>query len=586
MFRNNYIAQQNGPTKLKQYSIEYLCYLMFKNNMSVNFIINMIINILLSSIVIPTLFKYSNDTFISYLNIYGMYYVIIAIVCNILSTLHKTIVIEPNKEYFTRKVHCKLEKEINKNIKYINWNELRKLNKDDLDRKKDMAKWYILGFINNIINTFIGLFSFFGYIWWVSMIFPFSLLVYTSLIILLMIYYPHKQKNNNDKRNDLWDKYYNYKINLYNDIIHHTGDKTLDEMENCIDSIELSRYKDKQDDSRFTDTINIIFNVGFIINCILIINFISLSSSNIIIYVQYSNLMKNSVIMCMNMYTSYKDAKREYNKLYDIISKLNKRIDYPQIKDFMKEFTEITMSSLKYTYQKDKNESNIPFSLIINNNLKFRLSEVVMLDGDSGSGKSTFLDIINGIIPCSEYNAFIYIDKIKIVGFDCLTSLRYYNEQSESLCWNPSIYEVTSGKKNIEYDDNDIPINIDKNDEDIVWSALTICLCLDFIKKENITNELKWIHSKNIGMSGGQKGRIALARSIYRIMTRQPKMITLDEVDKAIQSELVVQIMQNIYRYTRENNILTFVICHNPDVKKLSEYDQVINFVNGVAIKN
>jgi ABC-type iron transport system FetAB ATPase subunit len=152
------------------------------------------------------------------------------------------------------------------------------------------------------------------------------------------------------------------------------------------------------------------------------------------------------------------------------------------------------------------------------------------------------------------------------------------------MCWKPSVYEIISGR-HIEYDDKNIPIYIDKDDENIVWDALTICLCLDFLKKENITNELKWIHTRNIGMSGGQKGRISLARSVYRIMTRKPIFITLDEVDKAIQSELVVPIMQNIYRYTRENNILLFVICHNPDVKKLSEYDQVIDFVNGIAIK-
>ena len=68
MSNNKYIppAQQNN---IKQYSIEYLCYLMFKNNISVNFILNMIINIVLSSVLIPTLFKYSNDKFISNLNI-------------------------------------------------------------------------------------------------------------------------------------------------------------------------------------------------------------------------------------------------------------------------------------------------------------------------------------------------------------------------------------------------------------------------------------------------------------------------------------------------------------------------------------
>jgi ABC-type bacteriocin/lantibiotic exporter with double-glycine peptidase domain len=207
--------------------------------------------------------------------------------------------------------------------------------------------------------------------------------------------------------------------------------------------------------------------------------------------------------------------------------------------------------------------------------LEFTLGEIIKLDGDSGNGKSTFSDIVNGVIPYTEYSSSIILDDVdRINGFDCLSKLRYYNEQQESICWQPSIYEIISNKEEI---------NI--IDEDIVWKALTICSCLDFVKRKNDMNELKWIHTKNVGMSGGQKGRIAIARAIYRIITTKPKFITLDEIDRAIQSELVVDIMKNIYKYTRENNILVFVICHNPDVKKLDDYNQTIQFVKGVIKK-
>ena len=278
--------QDTNSEKLEQSSIEYLTYLMFRNNLTLNFIINILINISISSMLIPTLFKFSNDKFISDLNINnGMYYVIIAIGCEILSTIHKNRVIEPNKRYFIRKVHCDLEDEINRNILYINWNKLRDLNKNELDRKKDMAKWYILGFINNIINTFIGLFSFFGYTFWVGMIFPLSLLIYIVLMISLLVFYPHKQKNNNDKRSEIWDIYSNFQTNLYTDVIHNDGKKSLDEMKNCMNALEVSRDEDKTNDSLFTDTINITFNLGFIINCLLLIGLnSSLSSSYIIIY--------------------------------------------------------------------------------------------------------------------------------------------------------------------------------------------------------------------------------------------------------------------------------------------------------------
>jgi ABC-type bacteriocin/lantibiotic exporter with double-glycine peptidase domain len=214
--------------------------------------------------------------------------------------------------------------------------------------------------------------------------------------------------------------------------------------------------------------------------------------------------------------------------------------------------------------------------------LTFKLGQIVRLDGNSGHGKSTFSDIINGIIPFGEYTGTIYLDRaIKIPGFDVITRSRYYNEQSESISWKPSVYEIVTGKT-IHMNKEFGPVETNELDEDIVWEALTICSCLDFLKRDNVFGDSKWIYSRNIGLSGGQKGRVALARSIYRVITTCPKIVTLDEVDKAIQSELVVGIMQNIYKYARTNNILMFVICHNSDVGKLNEYDQLINFNKGV----
>ena len=110
-------------------------------------------------------------------------------------------------------------------------------------------------------------------------------------------------------------------------------------------------------------------------------------------------------------------------------------------------------------------------------------------------------------------------------------------------------------------------------------------MCLDFVKRDNVENEHKWIHTKNVGLSGGQKGRVALARSVYRIIINKPKIVTLDEVDKAVQTDIITQIMTNIYSFTRSNKILVFSICHSPDVQRLNEYDQVLRFVNGSIVK-
>jgi len=293
------------------------------------------------------------------------------------------------------------------------------------------------------------------------------------------------------------------------------------------------------------------------------------------------------------MYINFKDSKREYNKLENLINKLDQRIEIEQKVNYNK----ITIKSLKYVYpvnsstkiifdsdHDNNHETDIPFELTLKSDqiLEFSLGQIIRLDGDSGNGKSTFSDIINSVIPFSEYSSEILLDNyINISGFDYLTTTRYYNEQQESICWKPSVYEIITGK-NIGYDKSMNPNQIDLLDEDIVWNALSICSCLDFLKRDKIKSKNKWIHTKNIGISGGQKGRIALARSIYRIMVSKPKIVTLDEVDKSIQTELVVNIMRNIFDYTKKSNILVFIIAHSSEVKQLKFYNQVIRFEKGL----
>lgn len=574
------------PQKLKQPGMEELYFKMVFSNMSWKLMANIGLNIGLSSLIIPLMFKLSNDNLLGINSSihWGLFYVGLAIGCEILSTIHKNMIIEPERRKFAALIHCDLEDEVNSQVLQINWNKLRELNKNELDRKKDMAKWYLLGFLNSSITTFISLFTFLGYLYWIGIICPITIPVYLVILCLVVVYYPHKEKKDRDDYCNLWDKYYNRQTGLFTDIIHLQGKSTLDKMKGYICEIENMRDESKKADSNYTDTINVVYNIAFVLNCIIVWYLVS-SVADIIIYIQYSCLMRSSVISCIGLYTQYKDTKREYKKLEDIISSCVERKELEQ----EEEFTQVRIESLEYVYSKDLNESNIPFRLKLQEGLvlKFKPGEIVKLEGDSGHGKSTFSDIINGIIPSSEYSSTIKLEKknnshTQIAGFDVLTKIRYYNEQSEDICWKPSVYEIVSGE-DLKFDTEKNPTNIDKDTELMVWEALIICSCGDFLKLENQPNELKWIYTPNIGMSGGQKGRVGLARTIFRIIKHKPKFITLDEVDKSIQSEMVVGIMKSIFEYARINHILMFVIAHTEQVKKLTGvYSQVVNFTKGI----
>jgi len=160
------------PQKLKQPGMEELYFKMVFSNMSWKLMCNIVLNIGLCSLIIPLMFKLSNDNLLginSSIHL-GLFYVGMAIGCEILSTIHKNMIIEPERRKFVARVHCDLEDEVNSQVLQINWNKLRELNKNELDRKKDMAKWYLLGFLNSSITTFISLFTFLGYLYWIGII--------------------------------------------------------------------------------------------------------------------------------------------------------------------------------------------------------------------------------------------------------------------------------------------------------------------------------------------------------------------------------------------------------------------------------
>ena len=67
---------------------------------------------------------------------------------------------------------------------------------------------------------------------------------------------------------------------------------------------------------------------------------------------------------------------------------------------------------------------------------------------------------------------------------------------------------------------------------------------------------------------------------------KKPVFIILDEVDKAVQADMMVTIMNKIFDYTKKNKIITFVIAHSTEIKNNSKYTQKISLNKGIITIN
>ena len=272
-----------------------------------------------------------------------------------------------------------------------------------------------------------------------------------------------------------------------------------------------------------------------------------------------------------------------------MMDKATPKTKVPQLEDFNK----ILIEKLKYSYPTksfdgedsedgEDNESNkqIPFTLEVVKPITLRSGQIVRLDGGSGNGKSTFMNIMGGVIPHEELDQVIKFDGIdNLYGFEAVTTKRRYVQQQEIIDTKASPFSIITGKYLNNFEE------VDPCVERIVWKAICLACADDFLKTDQkINDEKKWIHSKNVGLSGGQEARLRIARFIYHMLTKKPKFVILDEIDVGIQGDLAAKITEKIFKYCRKHKILCLVSAHSTEVKKMT-YDVCIRFDQGKVIR-
>ena len=262
---------------------------------------------------------------------------------------------------------------------------------------------------------------------------------------------------------------------------------------------------------------NILINVFIIMILYLILkNNFSLSIS-LVIYTMLNFYILN-IKKIIDYYPTLILFKTYFNKNSEFLSFEENN------KYLLNNFSNISIKNVSYSICGTKILNNINFK--INNGDK------IFINGPSGIGKSTLMKILNNEI--NKYYGKILIDNKDIKKYD-LSELITYVSQNETL-FNDSLYNnLTLGKEFREEDLKKI-IKITKLDN------------IESIKN----NGLKTCIINNCFLSGGERNRIVLARSLLH----SKKIIILDEVLKEVDYILENEIIKNILENYKEKTLL------------------------------
>ena len=189
--------------------------------------------------------------------------------------------------------------------------------------------------------------------------------------------------------------------------------------------------------------------------------------------------------------------------------------------------------------------------------------QIVGINGKTGSGKSTLVDLILGLLKPDKGQVLINNEQIEENSFENI-SIGYVPQ-------NTYISDDTI-KENIAF-------SLDSNEID----EKKIKRAIKNASLENYVNslpekELTYIGEDGIRMSGGQKQRIGLARALYD----DPEILILDEATSALDYETEATIINEIIKL-KENKII-IMIAHR--LNTLKNCDQIITIKDKKILLN
>jgi putative ABC transport system ATP-binding protein len=198
-------------------------------------------------------------------------------------------------------------------------------------------------------------------------------------------------------------------------------------------------------------------------------------------------------------------------------------------------------------------------------NVQIRRGEFVAIMGISGSGKSTFMNILGCLDRPSSGSYQLEGMDVSQMSSDQLAEVR--NKKIGFVFQNFNLLARTSALENVE-----VPLLYDGTAyRDRQARALAA------LKAVGLEARAGHYPSQ---LSGGQQQRVAIARALVN----RPSIILADEPTGNLDSETSIEIMGLLQGLNAEQEITIVVVTHEPDIARYAE--RVIVFKDGLMIED
>ncbi|MCZ4318586.1 ABC transporter ATP-binding protein [Aequorivita viscosa] len=232
----------------------------------------------------------------------------------------------------------------------------------------------------------------------------------------------------------------------------------------------------------------------------------------------------------------------------------------PAIQNSVEESTPINgtieFNNLSFTYP------DTGITALTNVSFKVKPGETLAIIGNTGSGKSTILELIGRLYDVEENMLKIDNTPIKNLNLEDLRNSIGYVPQDAFLFSDTLRNNIRFGKENA-------------SDEEVIQAAKNAAVHKNIIGFNKGYDTV--LGERGITLSGGQKQRVSIARAIIK----DPQILLFDDCLSAVDTETEEEILQNLFEISKTKT--TLIVSHR--ISSVKNANKIIVLENGKIIQ-